>query len=162
MWTRRLYFRDEQDVESAQPNGVEMEEVAGQQPGRLGSEEGAPVGVYPARGRPQVRGGQDPSDGAGADVVSESGELSLDAAVSPARVLPCQPDDELAELAVDARTTRRARVGPFLGDQALVPGQQGGGGDEAVAAQFAGKEPGQGGQDGPVRPGRAGWAELPV
>ena len=34
--------------------------------------------------------------------------------------------------------------------------------DEAVAAQFAGQEPGQGGQDGSVRPGRAGWAELPA
>jgi len=106
-----------------------MEEVAGQQPGGLGSEEGAPVGVYPARCRPQVCGGQDPPDRAGADIVPESGELALDAAVSPARVLPCQPDDELADLVVDARTTRRARVGPFLGDQASVPGQQGGGGD---------------------------------
>ena len=100
--------------------------------------------------------------GAGADVMSESGELSLDAAVSPARVLPCQPDDELAELAVDAGTTGLVRVGPSLGDQASVPGQQGGGCDEAVAAQFAGQEPGQGGQECPVGPGGAGWAELPA
>ena len=35
-----------------------------------------------------------------------------------------------------------------------------GGGDEAVAAQFAGEEPGQGGQEGSVGPGWAGWAEL--
>ena len=151
-------FHDEQDVESAQPDGVEVEEVGGQQPGRLGSEEGAPVGVYPARRRAQVCGGQDPADGAGADVVSEAGELALDAAVSPARVLPCQPDDELAELVVDAGAAGRVRVGPFLGDQASVPGQQGGGGDESVAAQFAGQEPGQGGQDvpGPARTGGLG------
>jgi hypothetical protein len=122
-----LYFRDEQDVESAQPDGVEVEEVAGQQPSRLGSEEGAPVGVYPARRRPQVRGGQDAADGAGSDGVSEAGELALDAAVSPARVLLGQPDDELAELVVDAGAAGRVRVGPFLGDQASVPGQQGGG-----------------------------------
>ena len=132
-------FHDEQDVEAAQPDGVEVEEVAGQQPGRLGSEEGAPLGVRPARRWAQVRGGQDAADGAGADVVSEPGELALDAAVSPARVLPGQPDNEFTQLAVDARATGRVRVGPFLGDQAVVPGQQGGGGDEAVAAQFVGR-----------------------
>ena len=149
-------------MEAAQPDGVEVEEVRGQQSGCLGSEKGAPVGVYPARRRAQMSGGQDAADGAGSDVVSESGELALDAAVSPARVLPCQPDDELAQLGANAGATGRARVGPFLGDQASVPGQQGGGGDESVAAQLAGQEPGQGGQDGPVRPGRAGWAELPA
>ena len=153
-------FHDKQYVESAQPNGVEMEEVAGQQPGRLRSEEGAPVGVYPARRRPLACSGQDPADRAGADVVPESSELALDAAVSPARVLPCQPDDELAELVVDARAAWRVRVGPFLGDQASVPGQQGGGGDEAVVAQFAGQDPGQGGQECPVGPGWSGWGRV--
>ena len=109
---------------------------------------------------PRRVGGQDAADGAGADVVSEPGELALDAAVSPARVLPCKADDELAQFAVDARAARPVRVGPFLGDQASVPGQEGGGGDEAVAAQFAGEQPGQGGQEGSVGPGWAGWAEL--
>jgi hypothetical protein len=115
------------------------------------------VGVAPGRRRPQVRGSQDPADGAGADVMSEAGELALDAAVSPARVLPCQPDDKLAELAVDARAARPARVGPFLGDQAPVPGQQGGGGDEPVAAQVAGRAwPGRTGVPGPTRMGGLG------
>ena len=41
--------------------------VPKQQPGRLGLEEGAPVGVGPARRRAQVCGGQDAADGAGAD-----------------------------------------------------------------------------------------------
>ena len=120
------------------------------------------MGVCPARRRAQVCGGQDAADGASADVVTEAGELALDAAVSPARVLPCQPDDELTEHAVDARTTRPARVGPLLGEQAAVPGQEGGGCDESVSAQLVGQEPGQGGQDRPVGPGRAGWAELPA
>jgi hypothetical protein len=80
--------------------------------------------------------------------------------VSPARILLCQPDDELAEFVVDSGATRSVRVGPFLGDQASVPGQEGGGSDESAAAQFAGEESGQGGQDGPVGPGRAAWAEL--
>ncbi len=137
-----------------------MEEIGGQQPGRLGFEERAPVGVYPARRWAQVCGGQDAADGAGADVVSEPGELALDAAVSPSRVVPCQPDNELTQLAVDARAARSVRVGPVPGDQAPVPGQERGGGDEAVAAQLARQDPGQGGQECPVGPGRAGWAEL--
>jgi hypothetical protein len=94
------------------------------------------------RRRAQVCGGQDAADGASADVVTEAGELALDAAVSPARVLPCQPDDELTELAVDGRTSRPARVGPLLGEQAAVPGQEGGGCDESMPAQLVGQEPG--------------------
>jgi hypothetical protein len=111
---------------------------------------------------PHACRGQDAADGAGADVVSESGELALDAAVSPSRVLPCQPDDELAGLAVDARAARPVRVGPFSGDQASVPGQECGGGDEAVAAQLGRQDSGQGGQECPIGPGWASWAELPA
>ena len=91
-------------------------------------------------------------------MVSEAGELALDAAVSPARVLPCKAGDELADFAVDARAGRSVWVGPVLGDQAPVPGQESGVGDEAVAAQFAGEEPGQGGQERSVGPG---WAAGP-
>jgi hypothetical protein len=61
-----------------------------------------------------MSGGQDAADGAGSDVVSESGELALDAAVSAARVVPGQPDDELAQLGTNAWATGRARIGPFL------------------------------------------------
>jgi hypothetical protein len=93
-------------------------------------------------------------------VVSEAGELALDAAVSPAGVLPYQADNELTEFAVDARAAGSVRVGPFSGDQASVPGQECGGGDEAVVAQLVGEEAGQGGQECPVGPGWAGWAEL--
>jgi hypothetical protein len=126
----------------------------------LGSEERAPLGVYPARRRPHACAGQDAADRACADMVSEAGQLALDAPVSPARIVPCQANDEFAELAVDAGATGRARVGPFLGDQASVPGQEGGRCDEAVAAQFARQDPGQTGQEYPVGPGWAGWAEL--
>ena len=40
-----------------------------------------------------------------------------------------------------------------------MPGQESGGGDESVAAQLARQEPGQGGQECPVGPGWAGWAQ---
>ena len=54
------------------------------------------------------------------------GQLALDAPVSPARIITCQANDEFAELVVDAGAAGRVRVGPLLGDQAAVPGQQGG------------------------------------
>jgi hypothetical protein len=98
--------------------------------------------------------------------VPESGELALDAAVSPARVLPGQPDDELTELAVDAGAAGRGWVGPFLGDQAAVPGQQGGGGRVGGGVvRGAGAWPGRTGVPGRARRGGlgrvAGVAPLP-
>jgi hypothetical protein len=84
---------------------------------------------------------------------SNNQRLTAHAAVSPARVLARQADDKLAELLINAGATGPVRVGPFLGDQASVPGQQGGGCDESVAAQLAGQDPGQGGQECPVGPG---------
>ena len=84
-----------------------MEEVGGQQSGGLGSDEGAPVGVGFARCRPEACRGQDAADGAGADMESEAGELALDAPVSPARIVPCQANDEFAELVVDAGAAGR-------------------------------------------------------
>ena len=46
-------------------------------------------------------------------------------------------------------------VGPVSGDQPVVPGQQRGRRDDRMGLQRAGQQPGQGGQDGPVRPGEA-------
>ena len=62
----------EQNVEAAQCDGVEGEEVGGQLPGSLCVQKGPP-------------------DGAGAYAVPESNEFSLDAAVAPGGVLLCQP-----------------------------------------------------------------------
>jgi hypothetical protein len=45
-------------------------------------------------------------------------------------------------------------------DQAAMPGQQGGRGDDPVSPQFAGKGADQGGEHGPVRPGQPRPADL--
>jgi hypothetical protein len=45
--------------------------------------------------RAKAGGGED------AAVVSEPGEFSLDAAMTPARVLPREPDDQFTEFGVD-------------------------------------------------------------
>jgi hypothetical protein len=57
----------EQDVQPAQPDGVEVEEVGRQQPGRLGAQEAAPARVDVARRRADPGACEDSADRTGAD-----------------------------------------------------------------------------------------------
>ena len=90
-------------------------------------------------------------------MVSEAGELALDAAVSPGGF-------SAARRMTSSRSSCRGaagpvRVGPFPGDQAAVPGQQRGRGDEPVAAQRGGRSRAR--ADRRARSDQwAGWAEL--
>jgi hypothetical protein len=116
-------FHDEQDIESAQGDGVEGEEVGGQQSGGLGVQEGPPVGVWTAWCGAEVGGGEDSADGACAQVMSEPGEFGLDASVSPGWILLRQTQHEVTDLIADRWAAGAVRVGPFFRDQAAVPGQ---------------------------------------
>ncbi len=60
------HFHHKEYVEAAQPDGVEGEEVGGQQSGGLSAQERSPGGLCSTWCRPEVGGGQDPADGAGA------------------------------------------------------------------------------------------------
>jgi hypothetical protein len=52
-------------------------------------------------------------------------QLSFDALVTPARVLCCQPDDQLLYVRVEWWAAGLAvRVGPGAGDQPTMPAQQ--------------------------------------
>jgi hypothetical protein len=80
-------------VQAPEEHGVNVQEVARQDPGGLGGEE-----LPPGRGCPAWRGcepgcGQDPANRSGADAVPEAEEFALDVPVSPLRVLPGQPLD---------------------------------------------------------------------
>jgi len=55
-------FHDEQDVEAAQPDGLQGEEVGGQQAGGLSAQEGKPPGVATLWRWPESSGGQNPAD----------------------------------------------------------------------------------------------------
>jgi hypothetical protein len=66
-----------QHVQPSQGDGVDVEEVGREQPGRLRSQEGPPAGVELAGRWPDPAGGEDPADGAGADPVTEPDELPL-------------------------------------------------------------------------------------
>ena len=95
------HLHDEQDVKAAQPDGLEGEKVGGQKPGGLSAQEGSPPGVCSAWCRAEPGSGQDPSDGAGAQAVAESGKFTLDSAVAPGRVFVGQAQHQLADLAGD-------------------------------------------------------------
>src|SRR3954454_19784112 len=83
--------------------------------------------------------GEDPSDRAGADSVAEPDQFALYAAMPPARVLPGQPDDEVAYLVTDPRPSGSLGVGPVPADQSTVPRHQGGRRDDPMSPQLAWK-----------------------
>ena len=91
----------EQNVKAAQRDGVEGEEIGGQQPASLRVQEGPPPGVGPARRRAEPSGSQDPPNRAGTDAMPETGVFTLDPAVAPGRVLPCQAQHQTSDFVGD-------------------------------------------------------------
>src|SRR5256885_905806 len=79
-----------------------------------------------------------------ADAIAEAEEFALDAAVSPARVLPGQAPDQFTDLLRDRRASGGVRVGPFFRDQAPVPGEQGPRRHDPLYPKVPGQQPRQG------------------
>jgi hypothetical protein len=148
----------EQDVEAAQCDGVEGEEVSGQQPGGLRAQEGSPPGVATPWCRAKLGGGQDPPDSACAYAVPESDEFSLDAAVTPGGVLLWQACTRARISSVIGGRSDRLGLGPVSGDQPAVPGQQRGRCDDPMGLQRAGSSRAR--ADRMVRPGEARSGHL--
>jgi hypothetical protein len=153
-------LHDEQDIQPAQRDGVEVEEVGGQQPRRLSSQEPAPARVHLARCRPDSAGGEDTADRAGTHSMTEPDQLSLDSSMSPGRVLPRQAQDQVADVVADPWAAGSVRIGPASGHQAAVPTQQRGRGDDAVLPQLKGQGTDQGRQDRSVRPRQSRLPDL--
>jgi hypothetical protein len=106
-----VHFCNEQDIESVQRDGVEGEEVGGQQPSSLGAQEAPPPGVRSTWCRPKTGSGQDPADRAGTEAVSEPEEFTLDATVTPGRILLRQAHHEAADLVTDRWAAGPVRIG---------------------------------------------------
>ncbi len=84
----------------------------------------------------------------------EAEELTLDAAVSPSRVLPGQPPDQLTDLLPDRRAPGAIGIGPLVPHHAPVPREQRGGCHDPVQPQVPGQQPHERGYHrtvGPVR-----------
>jgi hypothetical protein len=89
--------------------------------------------------------------------VAEFEQLALNPHVSPAGVLPRHPLYQRGEDVVDRWPSEPVRIGPPPAHEAAVPAQDGARGDQAVATQALGQPPGEGGEDGSVRPVQA-WS----
>jgi hypothetical protein len=122
---------DEEGVEPAQADGVEVKQIAGQDPVRLVPQELGPCRSGAAGRGIDAGAVQDLPGGGGADLVAEASELAVDPSVSPGGVLGGQPDGERAEAGRDGWSTGwRWLGGPAAGDESPVPAQDGGGCDE--------------------------------
>ena len=144
----------EEHVQALEEHRVNVHEVARQDAGCLGGQE-----LPPGRRRPAWCGrepgfGQDPPDGSRADAVPETEELTLDAPVSPSRVLPGQPPDQLADLLRDRRAPCGIRIGPLVLHHAPVPGEQRGGCRDPVQPQMLRQQPRERGDHSAVGPVR--------
>ena len=91
-----LYFDEEQDVKSAQGDGVDTEEFGGEQGGTLAVNELAPGRTGAVRCGFSACVAQDLPHGGGGDAVSESAEFAVDAPVAPVRVLGVEAPYESA------------------------------------------------------------------
>src|SRR6185369_2419649 len=94
---------------------------------RVRAQKRPPAGIGPPRCGIDTGAVQDPPDGGDPDRVALPDQFALDPAVAPGRVLPCEAQDQLADLQADRLPSgRRPRVGPFSCEEVTVPAQHGG------------------------------------
>src|ERR1035437_5130650 len=117
---------EHKDVERPEPDGLDREEVAGDDSIRLSPQELGPARAGPSRGRTEPCGPQQGTDRRRAGSDAELPELALDPDAAPARVLPGHPEDERTEFGIDRRPAKAARpaVGPLPLHQLSVPAEQ--------------------------------------
>jgi hypothetical protein len=93
-----LDLHHEKHVYALQRDGIDVQEITCQDPGRLGRRKLPPRRRHLARRRPEPGGGQDPADRPLFDPVPEPDHLALDTAAAPPRLLPGQLLNELPHL----------------------------------------------------------------
>jgi hypothetical protein len=90
MCTRRVAIpRQEQHVDTGQPDRVDVQKVAGEDALGLGGKKLGPGRPGPRRRRIHPGLGQDGLHGAGRHLVTQADWLAVDAAMTPRRVLLC-------------------------------------------------------------------------
>jgi hypothetical protein len=134
-----VHLHDKQDVEPAQQDGIESEKVRGQEAGGLSAQEGPPASVRSAWCRPETGRGQNPADRTRAETVSEPNEFALDASMAPGRILLRYARHEVADLLTDGWAVGPGWIGPLLGDQAAMPGEQSGWSNDPTATLVSGE-----------------------
>ena len=97
---------EREDVERAEPGGLDGEEVTGDDPARLRPEELGPGRAGPSWGRTESRSSEQGPDRRRADADPELAQLAVDPDTAPAGVLPGEAEDERTDLRVDGRPSR--------------------------------------------------------
>jgi hypothetical protein len=115
----------EEHIQPSQGDGLQVEEVAGDDPIGLCLEELLPGRSRSARRRVQAVCLQDRPHRRGADLVAQARQLAVDPAVPPGGVLYRQPLHQGLHSRRDRRTTRTPSSGggPSLRDQSTMPAQ---------------------------------------
>jgi hypothetical protein len=116
---------EEQHVQPPKPDGVDGEEVTGEDPGGLLAQKRPPRhGRSPWRGV-QAMAAERFADHGRRDAHVEAEQFALDPLVAPAGILPCQADDQLLGSSIKRWTAGPTTgIGPHSGDQAAVPAHQ--------------------------------------
>jgi hypothetical protein len=116
---------EEQHIQPPQPDRVDDEEVAGDDPGGLLAKERSPSCRSPPWRWIQSVAAQRGADRGRRDLHAKLLELAFDALVAPARILLGEADDELLDAVVERRSPlSMTRVGPGACNEAAVPAQQ--------------------------------------
>ena len=151
----------EEHVEAAQCDGVDGEEVGGQDAFGLGTEELAPGGARPPRRGREAMAAKNSGDAGLGDGDAELLELTDDAEVAPARVLPCQADDQLDCLFGQGRAAVALMgISPSSSYEGTMPAKDCLGRDEEGCPPLTRDEASEGTDERSVRPGKAGTADL--
>src|SRR6266487_2931082 len=120
-----LELDEEEDIQAAQPNGVDREEVALDDPGCLLAQELAPAEARSSWGGVDAVPAQDVPDRARGEREAEPGQFAVDALVAPARILRRQPEHELPRLRDHRRPALRVSgEAPAAADELAMPAQK--------------------------------------
>ena len=142
---------EEQHVQPAQQHRADREEAAGQGAGGLPAQELAPGGRDAPRSGVDAVGPEHLGDRANRHPVPEVEQLTLDALVTPGRVVGGQPHDQRGELVGDRGTAEMAiGVRPAPGNEEPVPAKQRLGPDAECRPPLPWQKPAQHGEPGPV------------
>ncbi len=82
-----------------------------------------------------MSGGQNAPDSALPDPTSQVQHFPLDPAVTPARVVGSETDDQVTDLPADRRPAGLVRKSPVLGDEPAMPAQEGSRSNQTVTVQ---------------------------
>jgi hypothetical protein len=153
---------EEQHEQGAKEDRLHGEEVTGKDPIGLRAKELRPGRSVPSRSGPEPVSPQQSSDRRRSHPDAEAPQLALDPDAAPARVLPGQPKDQVANLRGHRPAPDALRpVSPLAPDQLSVPTKQGRGRDEERAPTLPRQHARRGREQNPVQspePGAPGLA----